>query len=158
MLSAASISFSPCLCNHKIPCSLHHRSFDGWVTWITIQLDYYFFFFFCIFEHIFNSNVHVCLSSTSFSWKTKTSQRLLCHFTTNKCWSKLSNISWYYFNMLSVYRNTLLAYNDSPRSIRVTKKAKIVPIGNPRWPLWPPSGKLIFCFFSDQKANWFGSW
>ena len=36
-------------------------------------------------------------------------------------------------------------------SIRVTcrsKIAKIVPIGNPRWPPWPPSWKSIFCFFS----------
>ena len=36
-------------------------------------------------------------------------------------------------------------------SIRVTcrsKIAKIVPIGNPRWPPWPPSWKSIFRFFS----------
>ena len=36
-------------------------------------------------------------------------------------------------------------------SIGVTyrsKIAKIVPIGNPRWPPWQPSWKSIFCFFS----------
>ena len=36
-------------------------------------------------------------------------------------------------------------------SIRMTcrsKIAKIVPIGNPRWPPWPPSWKFIFRFYS----------
>ena len=36
-------------------------------------------------------------------------------------------------------------------SIGVTyrsKIAKIVPIGNPRWPPWQPSWKSIFCYFS----------
>ena len=40
-------------------------------------------------------------------------------FTSNKCWSKSSNISWYFSNMLSEYRNILQYASDvlwdSPR-------------------------------------------
>ena len=37
---------------------------------------------------------------------------------------------------------------------RRSKIAKIVPIGNPRWPPWPPSSKSIFGFFScTERPN-----
>ena len=47
-------------------------------------------------------------------------------------------------------------------SIRVTyrsKIAKIVPVGNPRWPPWQPSWKSTFCFFSwtEKAPNLLGS-
>ena len=54
---------------------------------------------------------------------------------------------------LKAYTSYILGPMDSKLvgSIGVTfrsKIAKIVPIGNPRWPPWPPSWKSIFRFFA----------